>query len=219
MEEIDNEILNEIQWTFPLVSRPFDEMAKKFNISSNEVKTRLKKMKEKGVLRQLSAIFDTRKLGYTSSLVAMEIENDKLDDYLINNCSILFAMGTAALEGAKLGIPTILLDISYKRISHVYNYRWLFERDGMTLGENIKDVFLNSSNEDSLELRINEYLESFVEISTKTLKYFENNHDLENTSSELLKKIDNSTSQWGKIKKSKFTSRGIVYNFYKFLKR
>ena len=78
MEEIDNEILNEIQWTFPLVPRPFDEIAKKFNISADEVKTRLTKMKRKGVLRQLSAIFDTRKLGYTSSLVAMEIEADKL---------------------------------------------------------------------------------------------------------------------------------------------
>ena len=40
MEEIDNEILNEIQWTFPLVPRPFDEIAKKFNISAEEVKTR-----------------------------------------------------------------------------------------------------------------------------------------------------------------------------------
>ena len=79
MEEIDNEILNEIQWTFPLVPRPFDEIAKKFSISSEEVKTRLTKMKRKGVLRQLSAIFDTRKLGYTSSLVAMEIEADRLE--------------------------------------------------------------------------------------------------------------------------------------------
>ena len=79
MEEIDNEILNEIQWTFPLVARPFDEIAKKFNISSDEVKTRLTKMKRKGVLRQLSAIFDTRKLGYTSSLVAMEIDADRLE--------------------------------------------------------------------------------------------------------------------------------------------
>ena len=79
MEEIDNEILNEIQWTFPLVQRPFDEIATKFNISSEEVKTRLTKMKRKGVLRQLSAIFDTRKLGYTSSLVAMEIEADRLE--------------------------------------------------------------------------------------------------------------------------------------------
>ena len=78
IEEMDNEILNEIQWTFPLVSRPFDEMAKKFNITSDEIKSRLIKMKRNGVLRQLSAIFDTRKLGYTSSLVAMEIEDDKL---------------------------------------------------------------------------------------------------------------------------------------------
>ena len=59
IEEIDNEILNEIQWTFPLVSRPFDEIADKFNISSDEVKSRLTKMKRRGVLRQLSAIFDT----------------------------------------------------------------------------------------------------------------------------------------------------------------
>jgi len=79
IEEIDNELLNEIQWTFPLVPRPFDEIAKKFNISSDEVKSRLTKMKRKGVLRQLSAIFDTRKLGYTSSLVAMEIDPVRLE--------------------------------------------------------------------------------------------------------------------------------------------
>ena len=79
MDKLDTEILNEIQWKFPLISNPFDEMAKKFGISSNEVKDRLIQLKRKGVLRQLSAIFDTRKLGYTSSLVAMEIEPDKLE--------------------------------------------------------------------------------------------------------------------------------------------
>ena len=47
-------------------------------LSSDEVKTRLTKMKRKGVLRQLSAIFDTRKLGYTSSLVAMEIDEERV---------------------------------------------------------------------------------------------------------------------------------------------
>ena len=73
MDKLDTEILNEIQWKFPLVIEPFNEMAKKFEISSDEVKDRLVRLKRKGVLRQLSAIFDTRKLGYTSSLVAMEI--------------------------------------------------------------------------------------------------------------------------------------------------
>ena len=79
MDKLDTEILNEIQWKFPLIVKPFDEIAKKFEISSDEVKDRLIQLKRKGVLRQLSAIFDTRKLGYTSSLVAMEIEPDKLE--------------------------------------------------------------------------------------------------------------------------------------------
>ena len=83
MDEYDKELLNEIQWTFPLVSRPFDAIAEKFNTSSELVKERLIELKKIGVLRQLSAIFDTRKLGYTSSLVAMEIEDDKLE-YVAN---------------------------------------------------------------------------------------------------------------------------------------
>jgi DNA-binding Lrp family transcriptional regulator len=83
MDELDKEILNEIQWTFPLVTRPFDAIAKKFNTSPEIIKTRLNALKKIGVLRQLSAIFDTRKLGYTSSLVAMEIEPDKLE-YVAN---------------------------------------------------------------------------------------------------------------------------------------
>ena len=78
-DNLDKEILNEIQWTFPLVNEPFVEIAKKFSISSEELKDRLVKLKHKGVLRQLSAIFDTRKLGYSSSLVAMEIESNRLD--------------------------------------------------------------------------------------------------------------------------------------------
>lgn len=79
MDELDKEILNEIQWTFPLVSQPFHEIAKKFDISPEVVKERLKNLKKSGILRQLSAIFDTRRLGYKSSLVAMEIEPNKLE--------------------------------------------------------------------------------------------------------------------------------------------
>jgi len=41
MDKLDTEILNEIQWTFPLVSNPFDEIAKKFENSPDEVKEKL----------------------------------------------------------------------------------------------------------------------------------------------------------------------------------
>ena len=79
MDNLDKEILNEIQWTFPLVAKPYDEIAKKFGVEPDVIKSRLTHLKETGILRQLSAIFDTRRLGYKSSLVAMEIEPEKLE--------------------------------------------------------------------------------------------------------------------------------------------
>ena len=79
MDNLDKEILNEIQWTFPLVSQPYDAIAKKFGISTDEIKKRLINLKKSGIIRQMSAIFDTRRLGYKSSLVAMEIEPEKLE--------------------------------------------------------------------------------------------------------------------------------------------
>ena len=79
MDKLDKEILNEIQWTFPLVTRPYSDIAKKFQISDEELMQRLRALKEAGIVRQLSAIFDTRRLGYKSALVAMAIDADKLD--------------------------------------------------------------------------------------------------------------------------------------------
>ncbi|MGI0086452.1 MAG: Lrp/AsnC family transcriptional regulator [Nitrosotalea sp.] len=80
MDKTDKEILNEIQWTFPLVPRPYSEIAKKFQMSDEELMQRLQALKEAGIIRQLSAIFDTRRLGYKSALVAMAIDADKLDN-------------------------------------------------------------------------------------------------------------------------------------------
>src|SRR5438093_13615515 len=79
MDKMDKEILNEIQWTFPLVPRPYSEIAKKFHASDEAIMQRLGALKESGIVRQLSAIFDTRRLGYKSALVAMAIEPEKLE--------------------------------------------------------------------------------------------------------------------------------------------
>jgi siroheme decarboxylase len=79
MDKLDKEILNEIQWTFPLIPKPYAEMAKKFGISDEDMRQRLRVLKEAGIIRQISAIFDTRRLGYKSALVAMSIEPENLD--------------------------------------------------------------------------------------------------------------------------------------------
>lgn len=83
LDALDKDLLNEIQQSFPLVIRPFHEIAKKYQITPEEVMKRLQNLKKSGILRQLSAIFDTRKLGYKSALVAMEIEPSKLE-YVAN---------------------------------------------------------------------------------------------------------------------------------------
>ncbi|MDD3505671.1 MAG: Lrp/AsnC family transcriptional regulator, partial [Sulfurimonas sp.] len=68
-----DEILSRIQKNFPLDARPFEAIAKELNISEDEVLAILQEQKQKNIIRQTSAIFDTKRLGYTSSLVAFKI--------------------------------------------------------------------------------------------------------------------------------------------------
>ena len=46
-------------------------------------------------------------------------------------------MGTSAIEGARLGIPTILLDYSYKSINGFYKYEFIYEKEGFSLGKKL----------------------------------------------------------------------------------
>ena len=73
------EILLRIQKNFPLVAQPFKEIAKELNIDESVVISAIQKEKDNKVIRQTSAIFDTKSLGYKSSLVAFEIDNNKID--------------------------------------------------------------------------------------------------------------------------------------------
>lgn len=72
-----DEILLEIQHNFPMCAKPFEAIAKKFDTTQESVIEILQSQKNQKIIRQTSAIFDTKKLGYSSSLVAFEVsEND-----------------------------------------------------------------------------------------------------------------------------------------------
>ncbi len=79
MDDIDRKLLTEIQKDFPRVSEPFVALGEKIGISGNDAFNRIKRLKEEKILRQISAIFDTRSLGYQSTLVAMKFREDQLD--------------------------------------------------------------------------------------------------------------------------------------------
>src|SRR4029453_9081445 len=80
LEDADRELLNAVQWDFPLEPRPYLVLAERLGIDEAEVRARVARVKELGVLRQLSAIFDTRALGYGSSLVAAKVDPDRVDE-------------------------------------------------------------------------------------------------------------------------------------------
>ena len=80
MDITDRKLLNLIQAPFPMVDQPFQKLGEEVGISEQEVLERLAELKRTNVLRQISAIFDTRRLGFKTTLVAMAYETAKLHD-------------------------------------------------------------------------------------------------------------------------------------------
>ena len=78
-EELKNELLYTMQSSFPLTQKPFLELAKQFNTNEDEILKLVNELKADGILRQTSAIFDTKRLGYKSSLVAFKVAEDKIE--------------------------------------------------------------------------------------------------------------------------------------------
>ena len=79
LDLLDRKILNEIQWLFPLTDKPFLEIAQHHNTTEIDIMNRISAMKENGLIRQINAIFDTRRLGYESALIAFAVKPEKLD--------------------------------------------------------------------------------------------------------------------------------------------
>ncbi len=79
-DDTDRDLLNELQAGIAFERRPYAEVGARLSMDEDEVLRRLTRLKQGGVVRQLSAIFDTRALGYESSLVAARYPEDRLSD-------------------------------------------------------------------------------------------------------------------------------------------
>src|SRR5215208_7484052 len=80
LDKKDRELLNKIQWSFPLTQKPFVEISKRHKLSEEEVIHRIARLKDTGLIRQINAIFDTRRLGYKSALIAFSVQAGKLEN-------------------------------------------------------------------------------------------------------------------------------------------
>jgi len=80
LDDIDKKLLTLIQRDFPIASEPYSQIAFTLGISEDEVINRLANLKEEGIIRRIGAIFDSKKLGYHSTLCAMKVPEERIDE-------------------------------------------------------------------------------------------------------------------------------------------
>ncbi len=74
LEDLDKRLLNLMQGSFPIEPRPYLRVAELAEMSEEEVLARVQYLLDERIIRQVTPIFDTRALGYSSMLVAAKVD-------------------------------------------------------------------------------------------------------------------------------------------------
>ncbi len=79
MDKNDSQILRELQDNFPLNERPYEVIADRLQISSDQLWHSVQRMLDEGIIRRLGASFDSNKLGFSSTLAAVSVKPECVD--------------------------------------------------------------------------------------------------------------------------------------------
>ncbi len=82
MDNTDKHILDIIQTEFPLVSRPYAHIGAQVGLTQGETLARVRAMQQKGIIRRIGANFQSRRLGWKSTLCAAAVPDDKLGEFI-----------------------------------------------------------------------------------------------------------------------------------------
>jgi DNA-binding Lrp family transcriptional regulator len=74
LDELDRRLLNLMQGSFPIDPRPYAAVARAAEIPETQVLERVGQLLEQRIIRQVTPIYDTRALGYSSMLVAAKVD-------------------------------------------------------------------------------------------------------------------------------------------------
>jgi siroheme decarboxylase len=74
LDDVDRKLLNLMQGSFPIASRPYLKVAELGGLTEAEAMSRVQHLLDKRIIRQVTPIFDTRALGYSSMLVAAKVD-------------------------------------------------------------------------------------------------------------------------------------------------
>jgi DNA-binding Lrp family transcriptional regulator len=77
LDDGDRLLLNLLQSKFPLEPRPFALVGEQADMSEDEVMGRAQRLLDERIIREVTPIFDTSALGYSSMLVAAKVDSEK----------------------------------------------------------------------------------------------------------------------------------------------
>ena len=76
LDDLDRKLLNLLQGSFPIAARPYAHVAELAGVPEEEVLARTKRLLDERIIREITPIFDTRVLGYSSMLVAARVDSE-----------------------------------------------------------------------------------------------------------------------------------------------
>ncbi len=74
LDDADRRLLNLMQGSFPLARRPYQHIASQSGSTEEATLARVQELIDQRIIRQVTPIFDTRALGYSSMLVAAKVD-------------------------------------------------------------------------------------------------------------------------------------------------
>ena len=153
---------------------------------------------------------------FTANFIG-EMNVNSLNDYLIKNVDLLMSMGTSALEGGKLKIPTILLDASYEEIPNDYKFKWLFNSDGSNVSQFIHSTSFENNGQ-SIDKIIKSVTDGQDNLGEKCFIYVKNNHNINAVSNKLLAGVTKASFTWGDINPQLLKKNKIreIYDHYRY---
>lgn len=81
LDELDKKIISIMQDDFPLVAKPYLEIANKLGISEEELLSRLNKYTQSGKIRKMGAVLKHREVGYTANaLCAWNVPEERIQE-------------------------------------------------------------------------------------------------------------------------------------------
>ena len=81
LDDTDRRILNRIQTRFPITLRPYKTIAEDLGLTEGDVIDRIRKLKEKDVIRRIGGNFVPEKVGFVSTLCAARVPEDAIDQF------------------------------------------------------------------------------------------------------------------------------------------